>query len=68
MEITRTHFAKTKILPIVRNMIAALVPEAGRQHHMQALLKDRKGYVLKGNGLNLRKSQLKVFLSEVTSR
>lgn len=49
-------------------MIAALVTEAGRQHHMQALLKDRKGYVLKGNGLNLRKSQLKVFLSEVTSR
>lgn len=68
VEIARIYFAKTEILPIVRNTIAALVPQTGRQHNMQALLKDRKDYVLKGNGLNLRKSQLKVFLSEVTSR
>lgn len=66
VEIMRTCFAKIEILSITGDTIT-LVPKAGSQHHTLVCLRHRKGCVLKGDGLTLRKSQLKAFLSELTS-
>lgn len=66
MEIMYTCFTTREILSIVRST-AALVSRAGRRQHTLALVKDGEGYMLKWNGLTLRNSQLKEFLSEETS-